>query len=80
MATLEDYNKIKASHKDSIVLMRCGDWYKTYSEDAKSVSFELGITLNKENGIPTACFPAYYLDMYLPVLVRKGNRVGICDD
>lgn len=80
MATLEEYNKIKASHKDSIILLRCGDWYKTYNEDAKTVSFELGITLSKEDGTPTACFPAHELDLFMRVLVRKGHRIGICED
>ena len=80
MNTLEYYNKIKASHKDSIVLMQSGDWYKTYGEDAKTVAFEIGITLSKENGIYTACFPAHELDIFMRVLVRKGHRIGICDD
>lgn len=80
MATLEYYNEIKSKHQDSIVLMQSGDWYKTYGEDAKTVSFELGITLSKENGTPTACFPAHELDLFMRVLVRKGHRIGICED
>ena len=61
--------------------MRCGDWYKTYSEDAKTVAFATGITLSKrKDGTLFAGFPAYCLDEYYPMIVRKGHKIGICDD
>ena len=52
----------KASHPNSIMLFRMGDFYETFDEDAKVASEILGIALTKRsNGaassVPLAGFP-----------------------
>jgi DNA mismatch repair protein MutS len=78
------YNKIKESHPDTILLFRVGDFFETFEEDAKTASKVLGITLTKRaNGaageVPLAGFPHHAIDTYLPKLVRAGYRVAICE-
>lgn len=78
------YNKIKESHPDSVLLFRMGDFYETFDEDAKIASKVLGITLTKRsNGaageVPLAGFPHHAIDTYLPKLVRAGYRVAVCE-
>lgn len=77
---MTQYDKLKAKHPDAILLMRCGDFYETYHDDAETVADVLGIVLTKQqDGTRMAGFPAHALDTYLPIIVRHGHRVAICD-
>jgi len=81
---MRQYNAIKAKHPDAILLFRVGDFYETFSVDAIKTSEILGITLAKRaNGsaqfVELAGFPYHALDIYLPKLVRAGQRVAICE-
>ena len=75
----KQYQELKAKHPDALLLFRCGDFYKTFSDDAKDASNILGITLMKVGGIMSAGFPHHALDWSLPKLIRAGKRVAICD-
>ncbi|MBP3756282.1 MAG: DUF1738 domain-containing protein [Prevotella sp.] len=79
-STLKQFQDLKAKHPDAILLFRKGDFYETYSQDAKEVSEILGITLTKHNRRNYAMFPHHALDIYLPKLIKAGKRVAICDD
>lgn len=80
-AIFEQHREMKNKYPESIVLFRCGDFYETFDEDAKTISHILGITLTKRNGtgLPMAGFPSYMLDTFLPKLIRKGEKVAITD-
>jgi DNA mismatch repair protein MutS len=61
-----------------------GDFYETFSDDARVASKVLGIILTKRsNGsaseMELAGFPHHSLDTYLPKLVKAGYRVAVCD-
>ena len=81
---MKQFLDLKAKHPDAVMLIRCGDFYETYSTDAIVAAEILGITLTKRaNGkgktIEMAGFPHHALDTYLPKLIRAGKRVAICD-
>jgi DNA mismatch repair protein MutS len=81
---MKQYNSIKAKHPDAILLFRVGDFYETFGDDAIKTSEILGITLTRRaNGsaqfVELAGFPFHALDIYLPRLVRAGQRVAICE-
>ncbi|MFN1834681.1 DNA mismatch repair protein MutS [Balneola sp. MJW-20] len=80
---MRQYFEIKEEHPGTILLFRVGDFYETFSDDAKLVSKELGITLTKRNNggdqTPLAGFPYHALDNYLPKLVKKGYKVAVCE-
>ncbi|MES2621169.1 MAG: DNA mismatch repair protein MutS [Bacteroidota bacterium] len=81
---MKQYNAFKAKYPDAILLFRVGDFYETFSDDAKKTAATLGITLTKRsNGkaseIELAGFPHHAIDTYLPKLVRAGYRVAVCD-
>ncbi len=78
------YNRIKATYPDALLLFRVGDFYETFGQDAIKASAALGIVLTRRaNGTATyielAGFPYHSLDTYLPKLIRAGYRVAICD-
>ncbi len=81
---MKQYNSFKAKYPDAILLFRVGDFYETFSTDAKTAAGVLGITLTRRsNGKATdvelAGFPHHALDTYLPKLVRAGYKVAVCD-
>ena len=81
---MKQYYNIKAVHPDAILLVRVGDFYETFGDDAIKASSILGITLTKRaNGaassVELAGFPHHAIDAYLPKLVRTGERVAICE-
>ncbi len=81
---IKQYYNFKASAPDAILLMRVGDFYETYGEDAVTTSKALGIVLtSKSNGeqghIELAGFPHHSIESHLPKLVRAGYKVAVCD-
>lgn len=79
----KQFNQIKAKYPGAILLFRVGDFYETFGEDAIKASKILGIVLTRRNNGNAddhlAGFPHHSLDVYLPKLVRAGERVAICD-
>lgn len=77
---LAQYNALKEKYPDAKVLLRVGDFYETYQDDATDLSKTLGIVLTKRNdGVNMVGFPYHTLDTYLPKLIRAGYRVAIND-
>ncbi len=81
---LNQYKKIKAEHKDELLLFRMGDFYEFFYEDAKIASKILGIALtSKPMGkgirVPLAGIPAKAADGYISKLLQKGYKVAICE-
>lgn len=81
---MKQYYAIKAKHPGALLLFRVGDFYETFGDDAIRASKILGIVLtSRKNGaaasVELAGFPHHSLEVYLPKLVRAGERVAICD-
>jgi DNA mismatch repair protein MutS len=82
---LRQYVQLKEERPDVILLMRVGDFYEAYGEDAELIARELEITLTGREiqGLteryPMAGVPFHALDRYLARLVQKGFKVAICD-
>lgn len=81
---MKQYVQFKAQYPQAVLLMRVGDFYEAYGDDAITVSKVLGIVLTKRsNGVPASVelcgFPHHSLQTYLPKLVRAGYKVAVCD-
>ena len=81
--TYHQVQELKEKHPDAMMLMRNGDFYEAYGEDAEKASRILGIALSKQSAgrmkFNYTSFPHHALDVYLPKLVRAGLRIAICD-
>lgn len=75
---LKLWGEFKSKYPEAITLLRCGDHYETYNEDARDVSKILGVSL-WEADVITSGFESYKLQDYLPKLIRAGKKVAICD-
>ena len=79
------WDKLKEKHPDALQLIRAGDSYRLYNEDAVRGAEILGLALKEHTGSQEKGFTAFaefpndQLDSYLPKLVRAGERVAIID-
>jgi DNA mismatch repair ATPase MutS len=73
------YTEFKAKYAGAMILVRTADGYCTYREDARVLNKVCGAAITQRNGIDYASFTNYYLDMYLPMLVRHGARIAIVE-
>ncbi len=81
---MRQYHAFKKKYPDAIILFRVGDFYETFGEDAIKTAKILNIQLTKRNNgkaseIELAGFPHHSIEVYLPKLVRAGQRVAVCD-
>ena len=79
----KQFEYLKGKHPDTLILMRNGDKYRALNEDAQKLSDVLAIDAKKpglkQDGSLIAEFPYNKLDVYLPKLIRAGNRIAIVD-
>lgn len=78
------YFGLKNDHSGCLMLMRVGDFYEAYGEDAMTVARDAEIVLTaKEAGagrkVPMSGVPFFALDNYLRLLVTAGHRVSIAE-
>ncbi|MBI5836660.1 MAG: DNA mismatch repair protein MutS [Candidatus Eisenbacteria bacterium] len=82
---MAQYQRIKASYPDALLLFRMGDFYETFYEDAHTAAGVLGIALTSRQktrdgeSIPLAGIPWRTLDSYLARLLRAGHKVAVCE-
>lgn len=82
---LRQFDSLKQKHPDAMLLFRKGDFYELYREDAVKAATILAITLTsrafpgEKALVKYTLFPYHALDVYLPKLIRSGQRVAICD-
>jgi len=76
--------EFKAKYPDSLLLIRMGDFYEAFDDDAHTLSKVLGITLTaRESGAggkaPLAGIPHHSLDNHLGTLVASGLKIAIAE-
>ncbi|MDA1257211.1 MAG: DNA mismatch repair protein MutS, partial [Chloroflexi bacterium] len=78
------YLDIKAEHPDALLLVRMGDFYETFDEDAQVMADVLDIALTARDvgggaRSPLAGIPYHALESYLGRLIAAGLKVAICE-
>ncbi|HLC52014.1 MAG TPA: DNA mismatch repair protein MutS [Candidatus Nanoarchaeia archaeon] len=80
---MKQYQEVKQANPDCIIMLRMGDFYELFYEDAITASKELEITLTSrgkgDKQAPLAGIPYHALDSYLGRLVKKGYKVAIVE-
>ncbi len=81
---MKQYRRIKATHPDTILLFRLGDFYEMFFEDAEVGARDLEITLTSRTTgggqrVPMCGVPCHAVDSYIARLVELGHRVAVCD-
>ncbi len=80
---MKQYHEAKKANPDCLVMLRMGDFYEMFYEDAITASRELEITLTSrgkgEKQAPLAGIPFHALEPYLGKLIKKGFKVAIIE-
>ncbi|MDP3733998.1 MAG: hypothetical protein Q8R37_02110, partial [Nanoarchaeota archaeon] len=80
---MQQYQDVKRQHPDCVIMLRMGDFYEMFYEDAITASRELEITLTArgkgEKRAPLAGIPYHALDPYLGKLIKRGYKVAIVE-
>lgn len=77
---MRQYERLRGQlPEDVLVFFRLGDFYELFGGDATKGAPLLNVALTKRNDIPMCGVPAHALDHYLTRLVKKGQRVAVCD-
>lgn len=78
------WRPLKEKHPDAIVLLRLGDFYEAYDEDARTVSDTCDVVLTSrrisdEVRLPMAGIPAHTAEERIGELVQAGHRVVVSE-
>ena len=80
---MKQYFDVKKAHPDCLVMLRMGDFFEMFYEDAVTASRELEITLTSrgkgDKRAPLAGIPYHALEAYLARLVKKGYKVALVE-
>ncbi len=80
---LKQYFATRLDHPGVLLLMRVGDFYEAYGDDAETVASDLNITLTgREDGglrVPMSGVPHHAFDRYVARLIKKGRRIAIME-
>ncbi|MHA1378457.1 MAG: DNA mismatch repair protein MutS [Candidatus Helarchaeota archaeon] len=76
---MKQYYEVKKKYKDCVLLFRLGDFYESFDNDAEILSKVLGIVLTRRGGHPLAGIPYHTKNKYLPILIKNGYKVAICE-
>jgi DNA mismatch repair protein MutS len=80
---MQQYFRARAEHPGVILLMRVGDFYEAYGDDAATIAESLNITLtSREDGgqrIGMAGVPHHAAERYVARLIKKGFRVAMME-
>jgi len=85
MSFYDTYCAAKQQHHDSILIIRVGDFYEAFDEDAKILSKTCDIVLasrpiGKNKRVHMAGFPWYAADSYIRELIEAGHKVAVAEN
>lgn len=81
---LRHYLELKAEHPDALLFYRMGDFYELFYDDAVRAAAMLELTLTARhrgspNEAPMCGVPHHALEGYVARLLRRGEKVAVCD-
>ena len=81
---MKQYFEIKKEYPDTILMIRLGDFYEMFYDDAVLASKELELVLTgrdcgQEERAPMCGVPFHSADSYIAKLVNRGYKVAICE-
>ena len=81
--TMQYYRDTKQEYPDAIILLRLGDFYEIFFEDAREAAALLDLTLTSRGSgpdrIPMCGVPYHAVQGYIARLIKAGRKVAICD-
>jgi hypothetical protein len=79
MTFQEQYRALKAEHHDAVLLVRMGDFYEAFSDDAETLARVLGLSRQVRSNMVMAGFPYHMLWAYRSKLTSMGYKVAVAE-
>ena len=76
---MKQYEELKSSYPNEILLFRLGDFYEIFGEDARAASPVLEVVLTQRQGVPMCGVPHHAMARYISKLLKKNFRVAIAE-
>lgn len=74
---MQQWTEVKAAQSpNTLVMVRLGDFYELFNEDAKTAAKVLTLTLTHRQGVPMAGVPYHAVDRYKSLLIAAGYTVA----
>ena len=73
------FDRFKALSPQTLLMIRVGDFYEMYHDDAEQANKVLGVTLTQREGVPMVGMPYHSVEGYLRRLIVSGCRVAVCE-
>ena len=74
------YRALKEKYPNEVVLIRLGDFYEAFWEDAEKLSKDARVTLTKRQDVPMAGVPYHSVDSYVAKMEAAGHKVKLVED
>lgn len=75
----DQYVKLKSQYPGAIFLMRVGDFFEAFDDDADTLARVCNVAKTTRADHRMAGFPHMHVDRFLTALVGAGFRVAICE-
>lgn len=75
----EQHARLKSQYPGVILLLRVGDFYEAFGDDADTLARVCNLAKTTRAGRRMAGFPHMHLNRFLTALVKAGFRVATCD-
>ena len=66
--------------ENTLLLMRVGDFYEAFCDDAVTAAPLLGLCLTRRAGQPMCGVPYHAIDAYLAKAIRAGKKVALAEN
>ena len=76
---MRQYQALKASHPQSLMFFRLGDFFELFGDDARDAAQILGLVLTQRQGVPMCGVPAHNAQNHIARLLRAGRKIAIAD-
>ena len=80
----KEYLRLKKDNPDAIVMLRVGDFYETYDEDAALIAGVADLTLTSrkfpDGRVPMAGFPIWSAEGHFRELVDAGHKIVLAEE
>jgi DNA mismatch repair protein MutS len=69
----------KALPPNTILLLRLGDFYEIFFEDAQTAAKIMEVAVTKRNNIPMCGIPCHSKDSYIKPLIQAGYQIALAE-
>ena len=77
---MKQYAVFKEKYPETVILMKMGDFYEAFGEDAKVLNKVLGTTMTKRGDTPIAGVPYHAIDSSLKKIIQAGHKVAVVEE